>query len=69
MKNAYWVLLALGLWALGFTGGYKMSASSGIQPGYFEAAEAGGYGAADTTIEGISSEVQDYYKNLNQDEK
>lgn len=64
MKTAHWVLLSLTVWALGFAGGYTMSSSSGIQPGYFEAVEAGGYGAAETTIEGISREVQDYYKDL-----
>ena len=38
MKTGHWVLIALALWALGFAGGYKLSSSSGIQPGYFEAA-------------------------------
>ncbi|OGW36227.1 MAG: hypothetical protein A2010_12655 [Nitrospirae bacterium GWD2_57_9] len=69
MKTGHWVLIALALWALGFAGGYKLSSSSGIQPGYFEAAEAGGYGSAEVTIEGISNEVQDYYKNLYKEEQ
>jgi hypothetical protein len=69
MKTGHWVLIALTVWLLGFLGGYTMSSSSGIQPGYFEAAEAGGYGGAEVTIEGISQEVQDYYKNLYADEQ
>lgn len=69
MKNGHWVIIALALWALGFAGGYKLSAGTGIQPGYFEAAEAGGYGSAEVTIEGISNEVQDYYKNLYKEEQ
>jgi hypothetical protein len=64
MKTAHWVLIAIALWAAGFAGGYTMSSSSGIQPGYFEAAEAGGYGSAEVTIDGISKDVQDYYKDL-----
>ena len=69
MKTGHWVLTALALWALGFAGGYKISSSTGIQPGYFEAAEAGGYGSTEVTIDGISKEVQDYYKNLYKEEQ
>jgi hypothetical protein len=69
MKTAHWVLIAVAAWVLGFAGGYKTSSSSGIQPGYFEAAEAGGYGSAEVTIEGISKEVQDYYKDLYKEEE
>jgi hypothetical protein len=69
MKTGHWLLIAVALWALGFLGGYKMSSASGIQPGYFEAAEAGGYGGGEVTIEGISNEVQDYYKNLYKEEE
>ena len=69
MKTRHWVLIALALWTLGFLGGYRLSSASGIQPGYFEAAEAGGYGSTEVTIEGISKEVQDYYKDLYKEEK
>ena len=64
MKTGHWVLVAIVLWAVGFAAGYAASSSTGVQPGYFEAAEAGGYGGGETTIEGISKEVQDYYKDL-----
>lgn len=69
MKTGHWVLIALALWTLGFLGGYTLSSSSGIQPGYFEAAEAGGYGSPEVTIENISQEVQDYYKDLYKEEQ
>jgi hypothetical protein len=64
MKTGHWVLIIIAVWMLGFIGGYKVSSATGIQPGYFEAAEAGGYGGGETTIEGISKEAQDYYKDL-----
>ena len=46
--------------------GYSISSSTGVEPGYFEAPDAGGYGASaeGAAPEGISSEVQDYYNNL-----
>ncbi len=69
MKTGYWVLLTIAVWLIAFAGGYKASSSTGIQPGYFEAAEAGGYGGGETTVEGISKEVQDYYKDLYKEEK
>lgn len=64
MKNRYWVLVTIAAWLFAFATGYKASSSTGIQPGYFEAAEAGGYGGGSDTVEGISTEVQDYYKDL-----
>jgi hypothetical protein len=69
MKTGHWALIAIALWALGFLGGYTLSSFSGIQPGYFEAAEAGGYGSPEITIDGISKEVQDYYKDLYKEEE
>ena len=55
---------------LGFFLGYNISSYTGIEPGYFETAEAGGYGAATeaTVTEGISKEYQDYYKELAEEE-
>ena len=65
MKTAYWVAITLLVWLAGFAGGFAASTATGVQPGYFEAAEAGGYGSSgDVTIDGMSKEVQDYYKEL-----
>ena len=69
MRTGHWVAIAVIVWILGFAGGYAISSGTGIQPGYFEAAEAGGYGGGETAIEGISKEVQDYYKNLYKEEQ
>ncbi len=69
MKTVYWVVIAVAIWAAGFVGGYNASSATGIQPGYFEAAESGGYGGGDTSVEGITEEVQDYYKDLYKEEK
>jgi hypothetical protein len=50
-----------------FTAGFMISHSSGIQPGYFEKAEAPAYGVGGTE-EGIGAdlgqEAADYYKDL-----
>lgn len=48
-----------------FAGGFAVSSSTGVQPGYFDAVEAGGYGGGgDVVIEGMDKKTQDYYKDL-----
>lgn len=64
MKTSLWIALAVIAGLLGFFTGYKLSYSTGVQPGYFEAAEAGGYGGGGGTIEGLDKAAQDYYKEL-----
>jgi hypothetical protein len=65
MKNSQWLILAILFWGLAFGGGYAVSAHTGTEPGYFGAVEAAGYGgAAEEKIEGLTDEVQDYYKSL-----
>jgi hypothetical protein len=48
--------------------GYAVSSQTGVEPGFFEAAEAGGYGAGPASdggdAEGIDQELQEYYKSL-----
>lgn len=68
MKTGHWIAITVAALVLSFSAGYRTSARTGVQPGYFEAVEAGGYGGEETTIEGISKEVQDYYKNLYKEE-
>ncbi len=43
-----------------------MSARTGVEPGYFESAEAGGYGVAEESKPAgdMSKEQQEYYKSL-----
>ncbi|GBD98349.1 hypothetical protein BMS3Abin07_00361 [bacterium BMS3Abin07] len=68
MKTGLWIALTVAVWLLGFLGGYKISAHTGTEPGYFEAVEAAGYGGGAELIEGVSKEMQDYYKGLSEDE-
>jgi hypothetical protein len=69
MKTAHWVAIAVLVWAVFFAGGFAASSATGVQPGYFEAVEAGGYGGGgDPVIEGIDKKTQDYYKDLYKDE-
>ena len=65
MKNTHWLILTIMTLGLGFASGYAVSAHTGTEPGYFGAVEAAGYGgAAEEKIEGLSDEIQDYYKSL-----
>lgn len=66
MKTQLWVLIVVVSGVLASLIGYSLSSSTGVEPGYFEAPDAGGYGASaeGAAPEGISSEAQDYYKNL-----
>lgn len=66
LKSQLWVLIVVVGCLLGSLIGYSISSSTGVEPGYFEAPESGGYGAGaeGAAPEGISSELQDYYKDL-----
>ncbi len=66
MKNQLWVLIVVVSCLLSALVGYSISSSTGVEPGFFETPDAGGYGASTESAapEGISSEVQDYYNNL-----
>ena len=66
MKDGVWVAIVVAAGFLGFFSGYGVSASTGVEPGYFEAPEAAGYGAGaeGAAPEGISDDLQKYYKDL-----
>jgi hypothetical protein len=64
MKTSVWIIIAVLVWLLGFLGGYRISLKTGTEPGYFEAVEAAGYGGGAELVEGISKEMQEYYKSL-----
>lgn len=51
---------------VGYLLGYSISSSTGVEPGYFEASEAGSYGATDEpeSDDGISEEDLEYYESL-----
>ncbi len=60
------MLITLVAGLLGFLAGYSISSSTGVEPGFFEAVEAGSYGGGggDEVTEGISTEDQEYYRKL-----
>lgn len=70
MKNNLWVLVVLAGGLLGFFVGWNISVGTGVEPGFFEAPEAGGYGAGAEAKapEGVSDEMQQYYKELTETE-
>lgn len=65
MKGTQWTVVFLLASILCFYGGYRVSARSGSEPGYFDAVEAAGYGGdGGGKIEGVSDKMSDYYQNL-----
>ncbi len=66
MKNNLWVVITLVAGLLGFLAGYSISSSTGVEPGFFEAVEAGSYGGGggEEKTEGVSAEDQEYYRQL-----
>lgn len=68
MKSGFWIATAVVVWLLCFWGGYSISMHTGTEPGYFEAVEAAGYGGGAELIEGISEEMQEYYRSLTETE-
>lgn len=68
MRTALWVMIVVVATACAGLFGYAVSSQTGVEPGYFEAAEAGGYGAGPGGggggAEGMDQELQDYYKSL-----
>lgn len=69
MKSTQWTIIIGIVVIVCFYGGYSMSARTGTEPGYFDAVEAAGYGGGGgEKIEGVSSEMSDYYKSLSEDE-
>ena len=55
---------------IAFMLGYNISQNTGVEPGFFEIAEAGGYGAGsdNKATEGLSSDLQEYYNSLAEEE-
>ena len=65
-KSIYTALVCVGA-TIGFLLGYNISSHTGVEPGFFEAAETGGYGAAASAAkspEGLSEDLAEYYSDL-----
>lgn len=65
-----WVALILILLAFGIALGYKVSDSTGIQPGYFEKQEAPAYGVSVEKAIGsdLGKEYEEHFKDLYKEE-
>ncbi len=66
MRTRLWVLTVAAAGTTAFLIGYAISSQTGIEPGYFEAAETGGYGAPskESGAQDLESELQEYYRDL-----
>ena len=70
MQARLQVSIILGAFAAAFFLGFNISSESGIEPGYFETAEAGAYGVVATSDQAPAKYrdlVAEYYKSLLQD--
>lgn len=68
LNNRLWTIIVAVSFLLALLVGYNTSIGTGVEPGYFEAPDAGGYGAGTegAAPAGISDEMQDYYKELSE---
>ena len=67
MRTALWVLTVVVASVFAGLAGYATSSHTGVEPGYFAAAEAGAYGKSaggGGVVEGIDPELQKYYESL-----
>ncbi|MAF47678.1 MAG: hypothetical protein CMM10_05410 [Rhodospirillaceae bacterium] len=67
MKTGLWSASVVVMGVLAFLLGYAISSQTGIEPGYFESAEGGGYGAPAAEgggTGGVGAEMEKYYKDL-----
>ena len=62
-RSGPWIAIIVISALFGFAAGYGVSLRTGIEPGYFEAPEAGGYGVAPSGPK-MSEELRKYYEGL-----
>jgi len=62
-RTGLWVAIVAVSALFGFAAGYAASARTGVEPGYFEAPEAGGYGVAPSGPK-MSDEMRKYYEGI-----
>ncbi|WP_455208254.1 hypothetical protein [Kaarinaea lacus] len=67
-SSRLWFAIVAAAFILSYLLGYVVSAKTGVEPGFFERPEAGGYGvAAETVAPGLDKDLQNYYKNLTEE--
>ena len=64
------VMIVFLLAIIAYVSGYIVSSNTGVEPGFFEIAEAGGYGVAAEAkpAEGLSEDIQKHYDKLADDD-
>jgi len=64
------VMIVFMLAIIAYVSGYIVSTNTGVEPGFFEIAEAGGYGAGTESkpVEGMSEDIQKHYDKLADDD-
>jgi len=63
-RMGLWVAIVVVSALFGFAAGYAVSARTGVEPGYFEAPEAGGYGVAPSSGPKMSDDLRKYYEGI-----
>lgn len=63
-RTGLWVAIVLVSTLFGFVLGYHVSSRTGVEPGYFDAPEAGGYGAAPSAAPKAGEDIRKYYEEL-----
>jgi len=63
IRAGLWTAVVVISTLCGFAAGYEVSLRTGIEPGYFEAPEAGGYGVAPSGPK-MSEDLRKYYEEL-----
>ena len=63
-RISLWVAIVFFATVLGFIVGYGVSSRTGVEPGYFDAPEAGGYGVAPSAGPKMGEDMRKYYEEL-----
>lgn len=69
-NHKLYLIIVVATCILGYILGFIASSKTGVEPGFFEQAESGGYGVvAEKPVAGnIEANVQQHYEQLNEDE-
>ena len=68
VRSRLWFAIVAATFVLSYMLGYVVSAKTGVEPGFFERPEAGGYGVtAEAAAPGLDKDLQNYYKNLTEE--
>jgi uncharacterized membrane protein YiaA len=67
VRTSLWIAVIAAAGALAFLVGFAISKQTGVEPGYFTAVEAAGYGARPSgAAPGLTKDQEKYYRELQQ---